>query len=75
MSVSYGYPELAAHEAEFAPELQHEMLKMIKERLFEARFCHRRALFDAQELKYVWISEQCLWSVGEGLAARTRPRC
>jgi len=66
MSVSYRYPELPADEAEFAPELEHKLLKMIKECLFEAPFCHRHVLFDAQELKYVWISELRFWSIWDG---------
>src|SRR3569833_120970 len=63
MSVSYRYPELPTDEAEFAPELEHKLLKMIKECLFEALFCHSHALLDAQELKYEWISELRFWSI------------
>ena len=42
------------------------LLEMIKECLFEASFCHRHPLFDAQELKYVWISELRFWSIWDG---------
>ena len=66
MSVSYRYPKLPTDKAEFAPELKHKLLKMIKECLFEASFRHRYALFDAQELKYVWISELRFRSIWDG---------
>ena len=66
MSVSYCYPELPTDEAELASEFKHKLLKMIKQCLFEGPFCHRHALFDAQELKYVWISELRFWSIWDG---------